>query len=81
MDSLRGYRVGETVAAQQSVAEFFAEIFHPRAVSQVMEGALCSEAAKLDRFWLEFSAPIPRLGGAESDEGIDDFRTPRRRSS
>ena len=25
----------------------------------------CSEAAKLDRFWLEFSAPIPWLGGAE----------------
>jgi hypothetical protein len=24
----------------------------------------CSEAGMLDRFWLEFSAMIPRLGGA-----------------
>jgi HTH-like domain len=32
-----------------------------------------SESAKLDRFWLEFSAPIPWLGGAESDEGIEIF--------
>jgi hypothetical protein len=31
---------------------------------------ICSEAAKLDRFWLEFSAVIPWLGGAESDEGL-----------
>jgi hypothetical protein len=31
---------------------------------------LCSEAGILDRFWLEFSAVIPWLGGAESDEGI-----------
>jgi hypothetical protein len=31
------------------------------------EGALAwSEAAKLDRFWLESSARIPRLGGAET---------------
>jgi putative transposase len=30
----------------------------------------CSEAAKLDRFWLEFSASIPWLGGAQRDEGI-----------
>ena len=29
---------------------------------------------KLDRFWLEFSAVIPRLGGAEGDEGIEIFR-------
>src|SRR3954451_24788325 len=27
---------------------------------------ICSEPTKLDRFWLEFSAPIPWLGGAES---------------
>src|ERR1700689_856096 len=33
-------------------------------------GGTCSEAAKLDRFWVEFSAVIPRLGGAESDEGF-----------
>jgi hypothetical protein len=33
----------------------------------------CSETAKLDRFWLEFSALIPWLGGAESDEGIEVF--------
>jgi hypothetical protein len=33
----------------------------------------CSETAKLDRFWLEFSVMIPRLGGAESDEGIEVF--------
>jgi hypothetical protein len=31
---------------------------------------VCSEPRKLDRFWLEFSAVIPRLGGAESDEGL-----------
>ncbi len=36
----------------------------------------CSEPAKLDRFWLEFSAAIPRLGGAESDEGIEVFGRP-----
>jgi hypothetical protein len=36
----------------------------------------CSEAAKLDRFWLEFSAVIPWLGGAESDEGIEVFGRP-----
>ena len=29
---------------------------------------VCSEAGKLDRFWLEFFAPIPRLGGAKNDE-------------
>ena len=34
---------------------------------------MCSETAKLDRFWLEFSAVIPWLGGAESDEGIEVF--------
>jgi hypothetical protein len=33
----------------------------------------CSEPRKLDRFWLEFSAVIPRLGGAESDEGLSRF--------
>jgi len=37
---------------------------------------LCSETAKLDRFWLEFSAVIPWLGGAESDEGIEVFGRP-----
>jgi hypothetical protein len=31
----------------------------------------CSEPGKLDRFWLEFSAVIPRLRGAESDEGLE----------
>ena len=36
----------------------------------------CSEPRKLDRFWLEFSAVIPRLGGAESDEGIEIFGRP-----
>jgi hypothetical protein len=38
--------------------------------------AWCSEAAKLDRFWVEFSAVIPRLGGAESDEGLEVFGRP-----
>jgi len=33
----------------------------------------CSETGKLDRFWLEFSAVIPWLGGAESNEGIEVF--------
>ena len=36
----------------------------------------CSEPAKLDRFWLEFSAVSPRLGGAESDEGFEVFGCP-----
>jgi hypothetical protein len=36
-------------------------------------GRLCSETTKLDRFWLEFSAVIPWLGGAESNEGIEVF--------
>ena len=35
-----------------------------------------SEPTKLDRFWLEFSAPIPWLGGAESDEGLEVFGRP-----
>jgi len=35
--------------------------------------AACSETTKLDRFRLEFSAVIPWLGGAESDEGIEIF--------
>jgi hypothetical protein len=38
----------------------------------------CSEPLKLDRFWLEFSAPIPRLGGAENDEGLEVFGRPER---
>jgi putative transposase len=35
---------------------------------EFLESALqiCSETAKLDRFWLEFSAVIPWLGGAET---------------
>jgi hypothetical protein len=37
---------------------------------------LCSEAAKLDRFWLESSALIPWLGGAQRDEGIEVFGRP-----
>jgi hypothetical protein len=37
---------------------------------------VCSEAAKLDLFWLEFSAVIPRPGGAESNEGIEVFGGP-----
>jgi hypothetical protein len=41
----------------------------------VAVGRHCSGAGILDRFWLEFSAVIPWLGGAESDEGIyDDVR-------
>ena len=36
----------------------------------------CSETAKLDRFWLEFSAVIPWLGGAVSDEGFAVFGRP-----
>jgi DNA modification methylase len=36
----------------------------------------CSEAAKLDRFWVEFSAVIPRLGGADIDEGFAVFGRP-----
>jgi hypothetical protein len=31
------------------------------------------QTLKPDRFWLELSAPIPWLGGAESDEGIEIF--------
>jgi hypothetical protein len=37
---------------------------------------VCSEAGILDRFWLEFSAVIPWLGGAESYEGIEVFGRP-----
>jgi putative transposase len=33
----------------------------------------CSEPSKLDRLRLEFSAMIPWLGGAESDEGLEVF--------
>src|ERR1700720_2621126 len=36
----------------------------------------CSEPRKLDRFWLEFSAVIPWLGGAESDDGLEVFGRP-----
>ena len=36
----------------------------------------CSEPRKLDRFWLEFSAIIPWLGGAENDEGLEIFGRP-----
>jgi hypothetical protein len=32
-----------------------------------------SETAKLDRFWVEFFAPIPQLGGAKNDEGLKVF--------
>lgn len=39
----------------------------------------CSEAAKLDRFWLEFSVVIPRLGGAEAMKA-SSFWMPRRHS-
>jgi hypothetical protein len=46
----------------------------PNARSEFAE--LCSEAGKLDRFWVEFSAVIPRLGGAESDEGFAVFGRP-----
>jgi len=37
---------------------------------------VCSETAKLDRFWLEFSAVIPWLGAAENDEGLEVFGRP-----
>jgi putative transposase len=33
----------------------------------------CSETGMSYRFWLEFSAMIPRLRGAKSDEGIEVF--------
>jgi hypothetical protein len=39
----------------------------------VAVGRHCSGAGILDRFWLEFSAVIPWLGGAESDEGLEVF--------
>jgi hypothetical protein len=39
----------------------------------LIRGENCSETAKLDRFWVEFSVVIPRLGGAESDEGLEIF--------
>jgi hypothetical protein len=38
--------------------------------------AKCSKAAKLDRFWLEYSAPIPRLGGAQNDEDFEVLGCP-----
>ena len=36
----------------------------------------CSETAKLDRFWLEFSAVILSAGGAENDESLEVFGRP-----
>lgn len=44
--------------------------------SDACQPPVCSEAAKPDRFWSESSAPIPRLGGAEIDEGITVFGRP-----
>src|ERR1043165_9123676 len=38
----------------------------------------CSETAKLDRFWLEFSAVILSAGGAENDESLEVFGRPER---
>ena len=35
-----------------------------------------SATAKLDHFWLEFFAPIPRLGGAKDDESLKVFGRP-----
>ena len=35
-----------------------------------------SEPRKSDRFWVEFSAYVPRLGGAEDDEAITVFGRP-----
>jgi hypothetical protein len=46
------------------------------ALASMRKALDCSEAAKLDRFWLEFSAVIPRLGGAESDESLEIFGRP-----
>jgi hypothetical protein len=39
--------------------------------SQAFRRRLCSEPTKLDHFWLAFSAVIPRLGGAESNESVE----------
>ena len=50
-------------------------LHHPPRERQ-MQQTVCSEAANLDRFWLEFSALIPWLGGAESDEGLEVFGRP-----
>jgi len=38
--------------------------------------SICSETAKLDRFWLEFSAVILSAGGAENDESLEVFGRP-----
>jgi putative transposase len=55
----------------------FRSLPHTRAVLDVWRADYkCSEPAKLDRFWLESSASIPRLGGAESDEGLEVFGRP-----
>ncbi|MGB6538618.1 MAG: hypothetical protein WBF58_21965 [Xanthobacteraceae bacterium] len=59
-----------------------AAFFKPKSRLEAENAALrqqlivCSEPHKLDRFWLEFSAVIPRLGGAESDEGFEVFGRP-----
>jgi len=37
---------------------------------------LWSGSGKLDRFWVEFSAWISRLGGAEDDEAVTVFGRP-----
>jgi hypothetical protein len=43
---------------------------------EVRRPAACSEPRKLDRFWLESPAPMSRLGGAQSNEGLEVFGRP-----
>ena len=52
------------------------EIITSMTITINAENAGCSEPLKQDLFWLEFSAMIPRPGGAESNEGLEVFGRP-----
>jgi hypothetical protein len=51
-------------------------VITPISMATVVPAPIALSPQKLDRFWLESSASIPRLGGAESDEGLEVFGRP-----
>jgi hypothetical protein len=55
---------------EPGTAAFDAEVLVEQRAVQALDDAVCSEPTKLDRYWLESPAPVPRLGGARSDEGL-----------
>jgi hypothetical protein len=74
LDALELASGGRTVTFGSEIAESKLPLVF--VAYQHKDTSWCSETAKLDRFWLEFSAVIPWLGGAESDEGIEVFGRP-----